>query len=138
MQPDDPAREVPLFSVEAEMSVLGGACIDSDAALEAADGCTREMFSQESHRLIFDALLALIRRGEAIDTVTIVAELERVGTLERAGGAVYLSHLLDAVPTAANIRYHIGILRRLFTRRQLIRAGKAIALAASTRDEDVA
>ena len=40
----------------------------------------------DTHRLIYRAILTLYDKGEEVDVVTLSAQLEREGVLERAGG----------------------------------------------------
>ena len=65
----------------------------------------------------------LARRGEVLgavlDPLTLADELERQGALAAAGGKDYIGTLLDVVPTAANIEYHVGIVKEKALRRRL-------------------
>lgn len=120
------AREVP-WAPEAEVSVLGGCLIDTEAIAKAAGVVTPEMFHAEKHRRIFDAVLRLDARGDVVDPVTLEEELKRTGDLAAVGGLGYLAELLDAVPTAANVEFHARLVRDAAVRRRLIEAGGQIA-----------
>ncbi len=110
----------PPFSMEAEVSVLGGVLIDPDAITRIEDVVNDTMFFREGHRLIFRAMSHLHGRKDAIDPVTVGNHLSSSGNLERAGGLEYIGELLDAVPTAANIAYHARIVRDKALLRRLI------------------
>src|SRR6185436_16947050 len=56
-------------------------------------------------------MLDLSEHGEVIDQITLTEHLKGKGELESVGGAAYLAELVQAVPTAANIRYHSKIVR---------------------------
>jgi len=112
-------REPP-FSLEAEVSVLGGLLIDSDAMLRVEDTLSDAMFFRESHRVLYRAMRHLQERGTAIDVVTVGDHLRATGELDRAGGMPYLAELLDAVPTAANIQYHATLVREKALLRRLV------------------
>jgi replicative DNA helicase len=118
-------RKVP-YAVEAEQAVLGAMVIDADAALRAAETLDDWMFYREGHRRLFRVMIAIARRGEAIDPVTLKTELERKNELEGVGGVDYLSYLLDVVPTAANFDYHARIVRDKALLRRLIEVGTQI------------
>ncbi|MBA2671629.1 MAG: AAA family ATPase, partial [Gemmatimonadetes bacterium] len=98
-------------SVEAEIAVLGGVYIDTDAALQMFASLTRDHFTRESHRLLFDAMHLLVKSGTAVDQVTLAEVLKDRGDYETVGGISFLASLMDAVPTAANAGYHVGIVR---------------------------
>ena len=114
------------YSAEAEQAVLGAMVIDADAALRAAETLDDWMFYREGHRRLYRVMIAIARRGEAIDPVTLKTELERKNELEAVGGVDYLSYLLDVVPTAANFDYHARIVRDKALLRRLIEVGTQI------------
>ena len=116
----------PPFSPEAEAAVLGGVLIDESAMARVADVVDDSMFYREGHRRLFRAMARLFERGKVIDPITVSEDLKAVGELEGIGGWEYLASLLDAVPTAANIEYHAGIVQEQALLRRLIDAGQEI------------
>src|SRR5512147_2209304 len=88
---------------EAERSLLGALLIDGGLLTRVMEHVIPEDFATEPHRLVYEACLGLSDRKEAVDLVTVQAELERNGRLERAGGAAYLSGLLDNVPDVESV-----------------------------------
>ncbi len=123
-----PARydRQPPFSPEAEAAVLGGVLIDEGAMARVADVLDDSMFYREAHRRLFRAMTRLFERGKVIDPITVSEDLKTVGELDGIGGWEYLASLLDAVPTAANIEYHAGIVHEQALLRRLIGAGQEI------------
>ena len=116
----------PPYSLEAEVSVLGGMLIDNDAVARAIEIADDSMFYREANRRLFRAMVRLFERGDVVDVVTLNEELKNTSELEAAGGAPYLAELLDAVPTAANIDYHARIVRDKALLRRLIDAASDI------------
>jgi replicative DNA helicase len=114
------------YSLEAEMSVLGGMFIDPDAIAKAVEIVDDSMFYREGHRRLFRAMVRLWEQGVVIDAVTLNDYLRTTGDFEAVGGAPYLAQLLDSVPTAANIEYHAKIVREKALLRRLIEAATAI------------
>src|SRR5712664_2708176 len=108
--PEFAGRQTP-WSNEAEQAVLGAMLLDQDAALKAAELLDDTMFYREGHRLLFRSMIALTERGDVIDPVTLRDELSRRADLDRAGGMEYIAALIDVVPTAANLDYHVRIVR---------------------------
>ena len=85
-------------NLEAERAVLGGGMLNANALLTSLAFLREEDFSIPENRLIFRRFQSLTARGEAVDLLTLTHELKTLGELERAGGAGYLSSLLDGVP----------------------------------------
>jgi replicative DNA helicase len=119
----------PPYSLEAEMSVLGGMFIDPDAVVKAIEVVDDSMFFREGHRRLYRAMIRLWEQGEVIDSVTLSEQLKNAGDYDAIGGAAYLAQLLDAVPTAANIEYHAKIVREKALLRRLIEAATSIIQA---------
>jgi replicative DNA helicase len=117
----------PPHSVEAEQAVLGALLIDGSAWDQVADMVTSADFYRPDHRLIFEALGALIGMGRPGDVVTVSEQLERHSKLEDAGGLAYLGTLARDTPTAANVRAYAAIVHERALLRALIEAGRAIA-----------
>ena len=72
---------------------------------------TANDFFGDANRLIFEAMTGLSERSEAIDTVTLREELVRRDVLEHAGGAAYISSLIDGLPAAANVQQYARIIK---------------------------
>ncbi len=120
------ADRKPPYSPEAEISVLGGMLIDSDAIVRVLEFLDDSMFYREGNRRLFRSMVRLWERGEAIDAITLAEELKNSGDFEAVGGTPYLAQLLDAVPTAANIEYHARIVREKAVLRRLIETATGI------------
>src|SRR5690606_24955858 len=125
-------RDVQLpWTLEAELAVLGALVIDAEAAPKVFDRLTPDDFYRDQHRRVFSAAFKLWKEGQTIDPVTLSEELTRRGELEKAGGMMFLAELLDVVPTAANVEYHVRIVAEHAARRRLWAAARAPAEAAT-------
>lgn len=120
------ADRQPPYAPEAEISVLGGMLIDGDAVAKAIEIVDDTMFYREANRRIFRSMTRLFTHGQVVDPVTLREELQKTEELDSIGGHGYLSELLDAVPTAANIEYHARIVRERALLRRLIEASSQI------------
>ncbi len=118
---------LPPHNVEAEQSVLGAMLVNPNAIAAAAEVLSPDDFYRDAHRLLYRAVLTLFDRGEEVDVVTLGAQLEREGVLERAGGRELLHTLAEFVPAAANALHYAGIVREQSVLRSLIRVGNEIA-----------
>ena len=73
-------------NLEAERSVLGAILVHNDAFNLAAQVIDAGDFYRDAHRRIFDKMVALNERNQAIDFVTLKEELSRGGELDDVGG----------------------------------------------------
>jgi len=124
-------------NIEAEEAVLGSLLIDPDAIFKVASFLSPEDFYREKNGWIYEAIRDLHNRREPADFVTLCDELERRGQLEEVGGAVYITSLINAVPTAIHVEYYARIVERTAILRRLIGAAGQIAAIAYEGAEDV-
>jgi replicative DNA helicase len=121
--------QVPPQNLDAEESVLGAMMLSAGAIAavgEVLSGDGRE-FYRESHAKVYRAALALYTKGEPVDAITLVDELDERGELEDAGGKVRVHELAALVPASANAGHYAQIVKESATLRGLIRAGGEIA-----------
>ncbi len=123
---DPYADRRPPYSEDAEQAVLGAMLIDTDAIMRASEVVDDTMFYREAHRRVFRAMMALTERREVVDPLTLTDEMARRGELDASGGGEYISSLIDAVPTAANVEYHARIVREKAMLRRLIEVSTSI------------
>ena len=123
---DVSSHKLPPQNVEAEQSVLGGILIENDAINKVVEILTPEDFYRDAHRRIYNALINLSSRDEPADLITLTNELRKIDQLDAAGGASYITSLIDSVPTAANIEYYARIVKEKSILRQLIQTSTDI------------
>ncbi|MCL5099316.1 MAG: replicative DNA helicase [Candidatus Omnitrophica bacterium] len=121
----NPARvdRLPPHSIEAEQGVLGcvllapnenlGLCLEK--ARSGAD-----IFYDLRHKHLFEVLVQMYDKKEAIDLITVQQRLRDNNQLEAVGGLAYLASLPDAVPSAANLTYYLDIAREKYLLRKMI------------------
>lgn len=118
---------LPPQNIEAEQSVLGAILLNPEALISAMEYIESIDFYRRSHQLIFQAMVDLSERNEAIDVVTIADTLESRNQLEDIGGTPYLADLATTVPTAANVEYYSKIVEERSILRRLIQTATEIA-----------
>jgi len=124
--PLSPGR-VPPHDQDAELSVLGSILLDPLSVAKVLQFLHPEDFYRENNGQIYRAALDLFAAGEPIDNVTLAAQLQTMGMLDRIGGRTQLASMQSAVPTAANIEYYGRIVKEKAYKRRLISAGSNIA-----------
>ena len=128
---------IPPQSVEAEQSVLGAMLIEKEAIMKVMEILKPEDFYRESHRVIYQAVLSLANRSEAVDIITVTEQLRKDDKLEAVGGISYVTSLANAIPTAANVGYHARIIEEKALLRGLITTATHIAGMGYDANEEV-
>ena len=118
---------IPPHSIEAESSVLGGLLLDNAAWDRVGDLLMEGDFYRYEHRMIYDAIGALINTNQPADVITVFEHLQNQGQSEEVGGLTCLNALAQYVPSAGNIRRYAEIVRERSVLRKLIAATDEIA-----------
>ena len=121
----DPGRvdRLPPHSLEAEQGVLG--CVLLSPRETLGDSIEKfkgnsDVFYDLRHKAVYELLVGMYDRKEAIDLVTVQQRLRDLNQLEAVGGLAYLASLPDAVPSAANFTYYADIVREKHLLRRMI------------------
>ena len=133
-------ERIPPHSDDAEKSVLGSIILDKEALFEVLEILSPEDFYSEMHREIYRAVVALYRKGESVDMLTVSEELKKRNTLEMAGGRSYIAQLASMVPSTANAAQYAKIVSEKALLRSLINASSEImeqAYQATMEPEEV-
>ena len=123
-------------SLDAERSVLGAILLRNETFNHAAAVIDAGDFFREAHRRIFNAMVELNERSDAIDLITLKEALARSGDLEEVGGAAYIARLVDGVPRATNVEHYATIVKEKSTLRSLIASAQQILQEAYEGGED--
>ncbi len=110
------------FNIEAEISVLGSMLLDNEAINLVTELLRTDNFYKTSHQYIFDTIVNLYNKNNAVDLVILKDELKKQSLLEKVGGAEYLLELEESVPLASNVEYYAKIVREKTIKRDLITA----------------
>ena len=122
---------------EAEKAVLGAIFIDPAAIADASAEVQPDDFYKRANQLVFQAMLDLSDREDAIDPLTLQDELTKKNQLDDIGGIAYVSELAMATPTAAHVTYYAKIVHRKALLRRLISASQKIITNAMQDSDDV-
>lgn len=118
-------RQMP-YSLEAEMSVLGGVLIDPDRMSTVVGMVKKDDFFSADNRCIYECMLELYNDGKQIDLVSLIEKLKMRDYYDRVGGRDAIVRLIDMVPTAANIENYCRVVEEKSNLRKLITAAGEI------------
>lgn len=110
---------IPPQATDLEEAVLGALMIDKKAVDDVIDLLLPEVFYNEKHVIIFDAILQLFKEGKPIDLLTVSAKLRENGTFASVGD-YYLISLTQKVASSANVEFHTRIVIQKYIQRKLI------------------
>lgn len=128
---------IPPQDIEAEQAVLGAIFLDSDTIVDAMEVLEPRAFYRRAHQLIFQSMIQLNDRNEAIDVITLKSELEQANGLEDVGGISYLIELSQASPSASSIAYYAKIVSDKAMLRNLIHTANQIVTMGFEQSEDI-
>jgi replicative DNA helicase len=117
-------------SIEAEEAVLGSILINPDALFEVAAFLQGSDFFIVRNGWVWEAVLAVHERGEAIDSLTVIDALRKRGQLDSIGGSAYITFLINNTPTHIHAETYGRIVERAAIRRRLLAAASNIAQTA--------
>ena len=129
--------KLPPQAQELEDSVLGALMLEKEAYGTVADLLRPEVFYKDQNRMVFEAIRELAAKDLPIDLMTVGEKMKSQGTLEKAGGAVYLAELTRRVASTAHLRYHAQIIAQKATARDLIAMAAQIEEKAFDETQDI-
>lgn len=116
------------YNLDAEEATLGSILIDPECAMQTVGGILKpEHFYLQKHQWLMTAMNAVAARGDRIDFMTVITELEKAETLNAVGGAAYISQLLNCVPSALNVEAYAKLVHDSWVRRKLLAEVSEIA-----------
>jgi hypothetical protein len=128
---------------EAEHATLGAMLIDEKAAAYTARTLCTTHFHAPVNTLVFSATVQAWRQYMArksakalieYDLIWVVGSLRAQRVLERCGGAAYLTALIEACPSSANVAAYCEQVIEAAQRRALHAASEALQEAVSAED----
>lgn len=112
---------VPPHHLEAERSVLGAILLNNEAIHRVVEiGIEPRDFYLESHSRIFETLLSLSSRGQALDLITLSSALRDRGCYDDIGGQPTLTALVEDTFSIGNVVYYAKIVREKALLRRMI------------------
>ena len=134
MADTDFIREKPR-DLNAERSVIGSMLMSREAIITASEKLVPDDFYDETHRVIFSAIIGLFNSHKNADLVNVQNKLKEMGVPEGVCRLETLSNLILSVPSAADVSEHCDLVAEKAILRKLISASEEIEKD-SYRDRD--
>ena len=100
------------YSLEAEQSVLGAVLVEPGCLAELVEHLRPESFYRPQHRAIFTEMVRIFTAGEPVDFITVLEAAKEAEIFPSEQEAkVYLSHLMEIVPSVRNLDAYVGIIQ---------------------------
>lgn len=121
-------------ALDAERALIGAVLQDPIALRrELADFDPAWLFRAD-HQHLLRQLVAMNKRGQMIDLVTLPQELERSGRLAMCGGVSYVLDLPNYAPSTANVSHYADLVRECFARREIRRHAERLQGLSESED----
>jgi hypothetical protein len=121
-------------NLHAERAVLGAVILDPPM-LETVTGVLEERdFFTSENQCIFRRLCKMHAEGSPIDLIPLLDGLSNSDELDRAGGAGYISSLIDGLHKKSNVPYYAAIVRQKAILRRIAREADKVVNAALKGD----
>lgn len=125
-------------SKESEMMVLGCMLQNINHVNESRDLLLEADFFYSEHRLVFQAMVSLAKKDNAVEVHTVAEELKRKDQLKSVGGTGYLMALCQYAGLSASIEDYIALVKNKSMLRQMVIAAEKIKAEALSQPDDVA
>lgn len=124
------------YNLTAEQCVLGCLMLDYADCEGGIDNLRPDDFYLGVHKTILTAMKTIVDvKNKTIDLVTVTDALKAVGKFEACGGLQYLNTISDTVPSVANFRHYLEIVKKDSTLRKLNKVGREIVDISLTSDD---
>ena len=114
-------KRIPPHSLEAEKSVIGSMLMSGDAVTTAVEILKKEDFYEQQYGVLFEAMKELYDEDRPVDVITLADRLKMKDVPPELIDMAFVTDIIAAVPTSANIRYYANIVAEKATLRRLIK-----------------
>ena len=125
------------FSLEAEQSVLGAILIEPECISRVLELLVPESFYRPQHQQLFSIMLGMFTSAQPIDFITVLEKAKAERIFASDGDAkVYLTQLVQVVPSAANVEAYAKLVQEKYYMRTLINVAKSIITNSEKSDAE--
>lgn len=94
------------YDENVEKHLLACMLLDNTIICDVITKIQTEMFYELKHRVIYENIIKLYKKGIAVDLCSLTSELTNNGLLSSAGDIDYIATLTEEIPSAANFNYY--------------------------------
>ena len=105
----------------AERSVIGALLVDPAAVSEIGDVIGKDDFYHDTYGTIFETIVEMNDRGEAVDALTLNNELGKKNIPDSVISFEFLRDLQVEAGTSAHVKHYAGIVREKSLLRNIIK-----------------
>ena len=99
------------YSMEAEQSVLGAVLVEPGCLSELVEKLRPESFFRSQHKALFGEMVRMFTGGEPVDFITLLEAAREAEIFQTEQEAkVYLTHLMEIVPSVRNLSAYVDII----------------------------
>ncbi len=99
------------YSMEAEQSVLGAVLVEPGCLSELVEKLRPESFYRPQHKALFGEMVRMFTGGEPVDFITLLEAAREAEIFQTEQEAkVYLTHLMEIVPSVRNLSAYVDII----------------------------
>lgn len=114
-------------SLEAEQSVIGSMIMDKDAIIMASEVLKSSDFYDQQLGILYETMLELYNEGKPVDLVTLQDRLKEKDVPPQLSSLEFIRDLVASVPTSANVKYYVQIVKEKAILRRLIKVSEEMA-----------
>ena len=130
-------RKMPC-SLPSERALLGSILIDPECITGVLTVVSADDFYLTEHKEIFLAMRELFDASSEIDPVTLIDTLVHKGVYEKSGGEDYIRSLIEATPSAMNVKDYANIVKEKSTLRRIIETCSTVSNMTYSEQDEVA
>ena len=120
-------KKVQPNNLEAEQSVIGSMILEAEAITTASEILNKDDFYHQQLGILFQAMVDLHNEGKPIDLVTLQNRLKGMDLPPQYCETEFISNLVMAVPTSANVESYAKIVKDKAILRKLIKTTEDIS-----------
>lgn len=120
----------------AERSVIGALLVDPSAAVDVGDIISKDDFYHDTYGVIFETIIEMTDKGEAVDALTLNNELKKKNVSDTIVSFEFLRDLQLEAGTSAHIKHYAKIVREKSLLRSIIKVNEQIAADCYAGEKD--
>ena len=118
-------RQMP-HSTDAEQALLGAMMLDERVCEDVKLKLNADDFYHHRHKIIYEAMMALLEQGIGIDVTTVTAFLQDHQRISEIGGVEYILTIFESVATTAHAAHYMEMVLEKSISRMIINRAQTI------------